>query len=121
MSSSDLRCSPIPRPRRLVAALAASASFVLLASATFLGVRSLILASGAEALASGASIGLGYILLGVAVYAIMLGLPLGGTLVIYHALRGPIPATRGETYCGGCGYRLRGLTEPRCSECGRSI
>jgi hypothetical protein len=27
----------------------------------------------------------------------------------------------GQTRCGGCGYILRGVREPRCPECGRSI
>ena len=27
----------------------------------------------------------------------------------------------GNTYCGSCGYILKGLTEPRCSECGTPI
>jgi hypothetical protein len=115
------RSAPIPRPRRLVAASAASAGFVLLMSAAYLGAYASILAMSASRLASGASRSLGFILLGVAVYTIMLGLPVGGALAIYHALRGPNPTTRGETYCGGCGYRLKGLTEPRCPECGRSL
>ena len=28
---------------------------------------------------------------------------------------------RGETRCGGCGYGLTGLKEPKCPECGRAI
>ena len=27
----------------------------------------------------------------------------------------------GHTYCGHCGYILKGITEPRCSECGQEI
>jgi len=27
----------------------------------------------------------------------------------------------GYTRCGKCGYILKGLTEPRCSECGERI
>lgn len=27
----------------------------------------------------------------------------------------------GHTYCGHCGYILKGLAEPRCSECGQEI
>ena len=26
-----------------------------------------------------------------------------------------------HTYCGHCGYILKGITEPRCSECGERI
>lgn len=44
----------------------------------------------------------------------------------YWLLSGPLvkwrPASyRGETHCGGCGYVLHGLREPRCPECGSSI
>jgi hypothetical protein len=31
------------------------------------------------------------------------------------------PATNHETRCRKCGYILRGITEPRCSECGERI
>ena len=53
--------------------------------------------------------------------------------VILAFLVGPIIATvlahmltpqewlDGHTRCGKCGYILKGLTEPRCSECGERI
>ncbi len=33
----------------------------------------------------------------------------------------PPDAPDGHTRCGKCGYILKGLTEPRCSECGERI
>ena len=54
-------------------------------------------------------------------------------VVIVASLAGPILATvfahvvtpretkDGHTRCGKCGYILKGLTEPRCSECGERI
>ncbi len=39
-------------------------------------------------------------------------------LMVYSRLRGP---AIGETRCRACGHLLRGLTEPRCPECGERI
>jgi uncharacterized paraquat-inducible protein A len=33
----------------------------------------------------------------------------------------PTPTPDGETRCRKCGYILRGISEPRCSECGEVI
>ncbi len=41
-------------------------------------------------------------------------------LFIYHRLTEP-KWIRGCTLCGKCGYILKGLTEPRCSECGKAL
>ena len=38
----------------------------------------------------------------------------------YHAL-GPEPLGDGFTHCGKCGYILKGLSEPRCPECGERL
>ncbi len=40
--------------------------------------------------------------------------------VFLHALT-PRETKDGHTRCGKCGYILKGLTEPRCSECGERI
>ena len=40
--------------------------------------------------------------------------------VLTHALT-PRERLDGHTRCGKCGYILKGLTEPRCSECGERI
>ena len=40
--------------------------------------------------------------------------------VLVHALT-PRETKDGHTRCGKCGYILKGLTEPRCSECGERI
>ena len=48
----------------------------------------------------------------VGIPPIMLG------LFVYEKLRRD---PHGETRCRKCGYILRGLTEPRCSECGERI
>ena len=42
------------------------------------------------------------------------------TTVILYALT-PRESRDGHTRCGKCGYILKGLTEPRCSECGERI
>ncbi len=81
------------------------------------------------------------VVVGVALY-------LGGSVVAFSAESGPLrfavlgiftvlagpaaaavlvyvltPKERldGHTRCGKCGYILKGLTEPRCSECGERI
>ncbi len=40
--------------------------------------------------------------------------------VLAHMLT-PREPKDGHTRCGKCGYILKGLTEPRCSECGERI
>ena len=45
--------------------------------------------------------------------------PLAAT-VLAHVLT-PREKKDGHTRCGKCGYILKGLTEPRCSECGERI
>ncbi len=40
--------------------------------------------------------------------------------VLAHRLT-PSETKDGHTRCGKCGYILKGLTEPRCSECGEKI
>ncbi len=40
--------------------------------------------------------------------------------VLVHMLT-PREKKDGHTRCGKCGYILKGLTEPRCSECGERI
>ena len=42
------------------------------------------------------------------------------TAVLAHVLT-PRETKDGHTRCGKCGYILKGLTEPRCSECGERI
>ena len=42
------------------------------------------------------------------------------TAVLAHVLT-PREKKDGHTRCGKCGYILKGLTEPRCSECGERI
>ena len=39
----------------------------------------------------------------------------------FYVLGGKSFRQDGHTYCGHCGYILKGLTEPRCSECGQAI
>jgi rubrerythrin len=48
------------------------------------------------------------------------------TVAVYRAMSfwiriDPAEAGQRETRCRKCGYILRGLTEPRCPECGESI
>ena len=45
--------------------------------------------------------------------------PIAAT-VLMHLLT-PREVHDGHTRCGKCGYILKGLTEPRCSECGEKI
>ena len=42
------------------------------------------------------------------------------TAVLVYVLT-PSGPKDGHTRCGKCGYILKGLTEPRCSECGERI
>lgn len=55
--------------------------------------------------------------------SIMLLLPPGFLALAYvvRSLRGFQPDPEGLTRCGHCGYALRGLTEPRCPECGHAF
>ena len=39
----------------------------------------------------------------------------------YHFLVRPSQMADGYTRCGGCGHILKGLSEPRCPECGLKI
>ena len=43
------------------------------------------------------------------------------SLWLYHRLTPYVPKLDGHTRCGECGYILKGLVEPRCTECGRRI
>jgi len=43
------------------------------------------------------------------------------SLWLYHRLTSYVPKLDGHTRCGNCGYILKGLAEPRCTECGRRI
>jgi hypothetical protein len=54
---------------------------------------------------------------------IVLGLPvLASTAGVYVLLTCRCAAYgEGECYCRKCGYILRGLSEPRCPECGEAI
>ena len=51
--------------------------------------------------------------------AVFLGSPIA-TAVLMHVLT-PREVKDEHTRCGKCGYILKGLTEPRCSECGERI
>ena len=51
------------------------------------------------------------------VLTIVFGLP-GFAIALYIATRGPRDP---ETRCRKCGYILRGISEPRCPECGERI
>ena len=44
-----------------------------------------------------------------------------GTFALLTRFYGPKGVGDGETRCRKCGYILRGITEPRCSECGERI
>ena len=54
---------------------------------------------------------------------------IGGGLVVtslttvgaFYVLGGRPFQHDGHTYCGHCGYILKGITEPHCSECGQAI
>jgi hypothetical protein len=48
------------------------------------------------------------------------GLPVLGIVLIVWLLRKKRADDR-ETRCRKCGYILRGITEPRCPECGEKI
>ena len=54
--------------------------------------------------------------LGIAIVLIIPGLATYGLLTYYYG-----PHTENETRCRKCGYILRGIPEPRCSECGERI
>ena len=57
--------------------------------------------------------------LGMFILSIVLASPIIAT-VLAHVLT-PKERLDGETRCRKCGYILKGLTEPRCSECGERI
>jgi hypothetical protein len=42
-------------------------------------------------------------------------------LTIFTLLERQAPEKAGESYCRRCGYILRGLSAPRCPECGEAI
>jgi hypothetical protein len=46
---------------------------------------------------------------------------LGAALATYHVLTLRARPRDGVTRCGHCGYALRGLSEPRCPECGQTV
>jgi hypothetical protein len=57
--------------------------------------------------------------LAVDVTALFVLIAPGIVIALWIALRGrPFPS---ETRCRKCGYILRGITEPRCPECGERI
>ena len=54
--------------------------------------------------------------------ALLLTLPaLAVALIVYHRLTFRSAAGDGHTRCADCGHILKGLTEPRCPECGLRI
>ena len=57
--------------------------------------------------------------------AIVFGLPTALVAISVYGLMtrclGAHESFDGETHCRKCGYILRGITEPRCSECGERI
>ncbi len=58
------------------------------------------------------------------VVSVLAGVPCCLALVFYTVLTRrflPTPNTNNETRCRKCGYILRGIPEPRCSECGERI
>ena len=55
-------------------------------------------------------------LISFAAYCVNLIIVIG----VYHRLTEP-RWINGNTSCGKCGYILKGLAEPRCSECGQRI
>ncbi len=57
------------------------------------------------------------IVINMVAYGIFSG---GVVLAVYHRLTEP-RWVQGQTFCGRCGYILKGLTEPRCSECGKVL
>lgn len=54
---------------------------------------------------------------------VVFGIEMATVLAVYAWLtrRYAPPARDGETHCRQCNYILRGLTEPRCPECGEKI
>ncbi len=58
---------------------------------------------------------------GGSLQAVAFIVPVGAALLAYHTLRPLTPSKDGHTWCGHCGYLLKGLTEPRCPECGVPI
>ena len=52
---------------------------------------------------------------------ISLFLPIIGLVLLVILPKGDSVVGDGETRCRKCGYILRGITEPRCPECGEKI
>ena len=42
-------------------------------------------------------------------------------VAVWSFLRRSVRVADGELHCPACGYTLRGLSQPRCPECGRAI
>ena len=114
MSSGDRPRRPRRNRRWFVGAVTASASFVALTLAAHVGAQMLELhaADMSEFV---------QILIALLFYVSLFVLPVCAALAVYGLLRVPNAISAGETYCGGCGYCLKGLAEPRCPECGRAI
>ena len=50
---------------------------------------------------------------------IVFALPsVAASVAVYELLSGRRPLSSTETLCRNCGYILRGISEPRCPECG---
>ncbi len=62
-----------------------------------------------------------YISGGLLFYVCALFVPLWLAIWAYHRIARRPPYSDGYTHCGKCGYILKGLTEPRCPECGQAI
>lgn len=60
-------------------------------------------------------------LVGVFAQVVLFLGPLAPALGVYHILRPRMRLSDRNTWCGRCGYLLKGLVEPRCPECGTQI
>jgi hypothetical protein len=114
MSRVNPQGEGVHRSRWFSSALAASVGFVFLTGAAYAGVIALARAGGSFA-------GNWQAILQVALFPLLYVLPFVGAVAVYHAIHRHVPLISGETHCGNCGYMLRGLSEPRCPECGRSV
>ncbi len=56
---------------------------------------------------------------GFFIFTAFLAGPTAAAVLVYVLT--PSEPKDGHTRCGKCGYILKGLTEPRCSECGERI
>ena len=54
-----------------------------------------------------------------AIVFVIVSLPALSSVVLVYGLGKPL--TDGHTHCGNCNYILKGLTVPRCPECGEWI